>query len=88
MAKTSEEARKYILELFKTVSIDSVLVVTFKGKLIRLYCPFKVICNFNVPPLIKNEVYYVEAVKMTLMLEDVFIIEGKAYLVWYFTIKA
>ncbi len=83
----NEDARKYILELFKIVSTDSILVVKSNNKLVRIYCPFKVICNFNVPPLVVNGEYDVEAVKMTLTLEEVFIIEGKAYLIWYFTIK-
>lgn len=64
------------------------LCFTSKRKLIRLYCPFKVICKFNVPPLEINGEYDVEAVKMTLKLENVFIIEGNAYLIWYFTIKS
>jgi hypothetical protein len=83
----NEDARKYILELFKIVSTDSVLVVTSKRKLVRLYCPFKVICNFNVPPLVVNGEYDVEAVKMTLELKEVYIISGNAYFIWYFTIR-
>jgi len=35
----------------------------------------------------KGGEYAVEAVKMTLQKQDVFIIEGKAYFVWYFSIK-
>lgn len=83
----SEEARKYITEIFKLVKTDSVLVVMFAGVVKRVYCPFIVICKVNIPPLKKGNEYFVEAVKMTLNLEDVFIIEGKAYFVWYFTIK-
>lgn len=83
----SDETKKYITELFKIVGTNSILVVTSRRKLIRLYCPFTVICAVNVPPLEKGGEYSVEAVKMTLKLEDVFIIDGKAYLVWYFVIK-
>ena len=86
MAKSSDEARKYILELFKIVGTDSILVITSEGKLIRLYCPFRVICRVNVPPLNIDEEYLVQAVKMTLQLEEVFIIDGKAYYFRYFTI--
>ena len=82
----SEEARKYIVELFKIVGTNSVLVVMPKGKVKRLYCPFWVICKVDVPPLEKGQEYAVEAVKMTLKLQDVFIIDGKAYFVWYFKI--
>jgi len=84
----SEEIRKYIIELFKIVGTNSVLVIMPDGNVKRLYCPFIVICRVNVPPLQKGQEYAVESVKMTLKLEDVFIIEGLAYFVWYFTIKS
>ena len=83
----STDPRKYIMELFKLVKTDSVLVVIYKGNVKRLYCPFTVICKLNIPPLQKGNEYIVEAVKMTLKLEDVYIIGGKAYFVWYFTFK-
>ena len=41
----------------------------------RLYVPFIVICKEDVPKLEKGKEYTVEAVKMTLKLEEVFIIE-------------
>jgi hypothetical protein len=83
----NEKNREYILELFKIVSTNSILVVNYKGKVKRLYCPFIVICKVNVPPLQKGSQYSVDAVKMTLKLEEVFIIEGRAYYFWYFEIK-
>ncbi len=84
----NEKNREYILELFKIVSTNSILVVNYKGKVRRLYCPFMVICKVDVPPLQKGSQYAVDAVKMTLKLEEVFIIEGRAYYFWYFEIKA
>jgi len=81
------EARKYIAELFKIVGTNSVLVVMPLGRMKRLYCLFWVICKVEVPPLEKGNEYQVDAVKMTLKLEDVFIIQGRAYFVWYFSIK-
>jgi hypothetical protein len=84
---TEKEARKYIAELFKIVDTNSVLVVISTGQVKRLYCPFWVICKVDVPPLQKGSEYTVEAIKMTLKLEDVFIINGRAYYVWYFWIK-
>jgi len=83
----TKEARNYIVELFKIVGTNSVLVVMPAGRVKRLYCPFFVICKVDVPPLQKGQEYAVEAVKMTLQLQDVFIIEGRAYFVWYFKIK-
>ena len=87
MLMSEMEARKYIAELFKIVGTNSVLVVVPLGRVKRLYCPFWVICKVEVPPLVKWNHYQVEAVKMTLKLEDVFIIDGRAYFVWYFAIK-
>ena len=86
--KTEKEAKDYIVELFKIVGTDSILVVLHTGKLKRLYCPFIVVCKVDVPPLQKGNEYAVEAVKMTLQLQDVFIINGRAYFVWYFEISS
>ena len=83
---SEKEARKYIVELFKIVNTSSILVVLYDGKVKRLHCPFKVIFKVDVPPLLKGNKYQVEAVKMTLKLQDVFIIKSKAYFVWYFQI--
>ena len=83
----SEKNRKYILELFKIVETNSILVVMSLGKVKRLYCPFWVIAKVDVPPLKKGNEYTVEAVKMTLKLQDVFIIKGKAFFIWYFAVK-
>ena len=84
---SQQKSRKYIAELFSIVGTDSVLVVMPLGRLKRLYCPFWVICKVEVPPLKRGNKYQVEAVKMTLQLQDVFIIDGKAYFVWYFAVK-
>ena len=85
---SEQKAREYIAELFKIVGTNSVLVAMPLGRVKRLYCPFWVICKVEVPPLQKGKEYAVEAVKMTLQKQDVFIIDGKAYFVWYFSIKA
>ena len=85
-AMNEKEAREYISGLFKIVGTNSILIVLSRGKVKRLYCPFWVIAKVDVPPLEKGKEYAVEAVKMTLHLQDVFIIDGKAYLVWYFAV--
>jgi len=84
---TEDKARRYITDLFSVVGTDSVLVVLHTGGVRRLRCPFMVIAKVSVSHLKKGGEYTVEAVKMTLQLQDVFIIEGKAYYVWYFAIK-
>jgi hypothetical protein len=81
-----QKAREYITELFKIVGTNSILIVLSTGRVKRLYCPFVVICNVEVSPFQRGGEYAVEAVKMTLQKQDVFIIEGRAYFVWYFKI--
>lgn len=84
----TRQNRDYILDLFKIVSTTSILVVDNKGILKRLHCPFKVVAKVDSPPLIiVGEIYFVDAVKMTLELQDIYIIQGKAYYIWYFKIN-
>ena len=79
--------REYILELFKIVSTTSILVIDCNGILKRLYCPFKVVAVVEMPPqIIAGVSYLVDAVKMTLELKEVYIIEGIGYYIWYFKI--
>lgn len=83
----TERNREYILELFKIVSTTSILVVDRNGNLRRLHCPFKVVAIVELPPQITvGASYMVDAVKMTLELKEVYIIEGKGYLICYFKI--
>lgn len=83
----SESNRKYILELYKVVSMASILVVDREGNLKRLYCPFKVVAIVEVPlQIVVGAFYMVDAIKMTLELKEVYIIEGKGYFIWYFKI--
>jgi len=83
----TDSNRTYILELFKIVNTTSILVIDHKGTLRRLHCPFKVIAIVGLPPhIIVEALYLVDAVKMNLELKEVFIIEGKGYLIWHFNI--
>lgn len=82
-----ESNREFILELFKIVSTTSVLVVDCKGDLKRLHCPFQVVAIVDLPPqIVVGAFYMVDAVKMTLDLIEVYIIEGKGYFIWIFKI--
>lgn len=84
---TDEKNRKYILDLFKVVSTNSILIIDCERNLKRLYCPFNVIAIVEVPPqIVVGAFYMVESVKMTLDLVDVYIIEGKGYFTWIFRI--
>ena len=84
--RMTEQARKFILDLFSIVSTDSILIIGRTGELKRLRCPFTVVCKVETPHLEFGEPYAVSAVKMTLRLEHVFIIQGRAYFIWYFAI--
>jgi len=77
---------QYIKELFKVVSIDSILVINREGQLKRIYCPFPIEVIIPVGKYKLGMVIFAEAVKMTPDLKDVFIIEGKAYYPFYFKI--
>ena len=80
------ENEKYIKDLFKHVGTDSILIINKDGKLARLYCPFEVIVIGLLPDLKVGDVVWVEAVKMTVTLKEVYVIKGKAYYVWNFRI--
>ena len=73
------ERIKYIEELFKICKTDSILIIKDKGELVRIYCPFLVRVIITVPPLNEGDIKQVTAVKVSLELIDVYIIEGKAY---------
>ena len=76
---TLEEKKKYINDIFKHCKTDSILIINHIGHLERLYCPFYVRVIVDVHILKKGSVKAVKAVKMSLELIDVYIIESKAY---------
>lgn len=80
------DSRDYIHELFKMVPIDSILVIDKKGEIKRIYCPFKVVVILPVGGFQPGIELYVEAIKITPELKDVYIIEWKAYYPFYFKI--
>jgi hypothetical protein len=79
------ERIKYIEEIFKVCRTDSILIITREGQLERIYCPFLVKVIITIPPLNKGDIKQVTAVKVSLELIDVYIIEGRAY--YYFNFK-
>ena len=81
-----EDNLEYIRQLFQVVSNDSILIINSQDKLRRLYCPFRALVVIPVGQLYEGQRVLVESVKMTLKLEDVFIVEGKAYYLYYFRI--
>ena len=80
------DREKYLQELLKWVSSDSLLVIDESGNLRRIYCPFKVICLVNFPDIIKGEKVSVDAIKLTVEVKEVYIIRGTAYYIVFFMI--
>jgi hypothetical protein len=83
-----EYSHQYLHEFAKMVDSKSILVIDSRGKLRRIFCPFPVISLVCIYRFEKGQMLTVEAVKVTTQLQDVFIIEGKAYLIQYFGIIA
>ena len=82
-----EEKRKYIEELFKYVDTESILVIKEWNTLERLRCPFIVKAIRDVGCLRAEGYYTIEAVKVnSRTLQDVYIIQGMAYLTKNFII--
>jgi hypothetical protein len=80
------DKEKYLQELLRWVSSDSLLAIDKHGKIRRIYCPFKVICLVNFPAITKGQKVSVESVKLTVEIKEVYIIKGTAYHIAYFMI--
>ena len=79
-------SKQFLHEFARYVDPKSILVIDRYGKLRRIFCPFPVVVHFKVYKFEKGQVLTVQAVKVTIDLEDIFIIDGKAYLIEYFGI--
>ena len=73
-------------ELLKYSSPYSILVVTWRNKLIELKTPFQVQLIQDIGELKKDELAIVSLVKLATNMKTVFIIENKAYFYYYFKI--
>ena len=80
------ERTKYIEEIFKVCKTDSILIINKEGQLERINCPFLVRVIISVPPLKSGEVESVTEVKISMDLIDVYIIKGRAYYHFNFSI--
>ncbi len=81
-----DKKAKYLQELLEYVKSDSILVINSSNEIRRIYCPFNVIVIRLIPDHIIGDIAVVEAVKITIELENVYIIRGKAYYIWNFRI--
>jgi hypothetical protein len=73
-------------ELLKYASPYSILVVTYRNKIIELKVPFRVQIKNDVGNLIKGKIEEVELVKLSTNLKTVFVIKGDAYYYHWFNI--
>ena len=76
---TDKQRKRYIQEVYELCGTDSVLIISHKGHLERISCPFTVIPIRDVGELQKGLKYAVNAVKLSPELVDVYIIRYKAY---------
>ena len=77
---------KYLQKLLEFVKSDSILVINSSNEIRRIYCPFNVMVIRIIPEYMIGDIAVVEAVKITIELENVYIIRGKAYYIWNFRI--
>lgn len=80
-------SKDYIGELMKWIDPYSILVIDEYGQLRRIYCPFTVLVTIPVGKFQHGDIVAVEAVKVTMELKDVYIIERKAYYIIHFRIN-
>lgn len=71
--------KKYIKELFEIVSSDSILIIDKDNQLIRLNVPFTVLVAFKVPGLSLGDIKSVTAIRMSIDLINVYIVDNKPY---------
>jgi hypothetical protein len=79
-------SKDYISEMMQWIDPYSILVIEGERNLKRIYCPFRVIVVVPVGGLNAGDIALVQAAKVTLGLQDVYIIEGKAYYVIHFRV--
>ena len=77
---------KELQEINKYCSPYSLLVITEKGVLIRIDCPFHVKVRIAIDTFKKGESLIVQEVKMDLSYTLVYTINGKTYYYYHFVI--
>lgn len=75
-----------LVEQLKYSSSEWLYVVTMNNLIRQLLCPFRVVVLKPVGALYKGQIVWVEAVKVTVELKTVFVIEGSAYYYYHFDI--
>ena len=75
-----------LAEQLKYSSSEWLYVVTWNNLLKQLFTPFRVAVLKSVGSLREGQIVWVEAVKVTMQLKTVFVIDGNAYYYYYFEI--
>ena len=78
--------KNYIKELFELVDTHSILIINKDNQLIRLNVPFTVLVVREVPGLRKGELGSVTAIRMDLRLIDIYVVNGRPYYFYNFTL--
>lgn len=73
-------------ELLKYSNPKELYVVDWRGSLLLLVCPIQALVKDDVGLLRKQELVYIDEVKVTLELVTVFIVKQKAYYYYHFEI--
>jgi hypothetical protein len=73
-------------EQLKYSSSEWIYIVTYNNVLKQLFCPFRVFVLKSVGSLRQGQIASVEAVKVTMELKTVFVIDGSAYYYFHFDI--
>ena len=78
--------KNQLAELLKYCSPKIIYVVTWNNLLKKVFCPFQVLVLSDVGELAKDEIVWVEQVKVTPELKTIYIIKGSAYYYYHFDI--
>ena len=73
-------------ELLKYSNPRELYVVDWRGSLLLLVCPIKALVKDDIGLLRKQEIVYIDEVKVTLELVTVFIVKQRAYYYYHFEI--
>lgn len=78
--------KKQIAYILKYSHPKQLYIVTYKNSLLQLNCPFKVILRNDIGGLKKDQIVFIEEVKVTVELVTVFIVNSEAYFYYHFDI--
>ena len=75
-----------IFQLMRNIDPFSILIIGINGQLRRVYCPFPVEVIIPLEDFNVGDIVSVQAVKVTFQLKNVFIINERAYYMYFFRI--